>query len=746
MSIHWSAPAWLWPLLPVVAAGAVLWAVAMYRRTRPAVAPRLRRTLMALRAAAFVLLVAAVAAPVVSRLGSDTVPAEVLVVVEDSGSMAVGDAAAGRPRWQQAVRVAALADSLAGAAGHEARVTVLAGNGLGALAPLVAEAEPDARGTDLNALAGQALRRAAGGPVRALVLVSDGQETRSAGPARGAAAAPRAVVVGVGDPQGPADRMIRDLRYPDTVHRGDGIVVELLVDHRPAAAAATGDLRVTLTGPEGVLADTVLAATGGAVPVTLTVPADAEGLLVGELTVSPLDNERFLANNSASLAVDVRRARARVLLLADRPGWDVRFLAQAAAAEPRLDLTVVHPTAGGMVRADSLVAWTPPAGLRAWQPWDAVVVTGWRGPLGALDWPGLAAAVRQGKGLLVLPGAGADLPGSPGRPPSDLADLLPISGEPHWMWQGGAWPVAVAGGQRHPLLAGVAEGVGQWPPVLDLVPARLQPEALGLLAARERHAAGDSAGLPLLAAGRADQGRVVWYGGRRLWELAFAEVASGRAGAGGVQGGEGAGRRLLRNLLVWVAVGDRDAGLVFAGRRNVHPEGEPIGLEARWRDVRGAPVTGRAATVRVRRADADSSRFPVRTHALRPAADGALTVELPPLPPGRWEATLQGAGDPPVEGATLAFVVAAQSVEAGQVRRDQRRLDLLARSLDAAVVDGDGAGLAASLAAALAPVDWSPTVTPRRQRLDLWSGWPFLSLVVALLGGEWYLRRRHGLL
>lgn len=747
MSIHWSAPAWLWPLLPVVAAGAVLWAVAVYRRTRPAAAPRLRRTLTALRAAAFVLLVAGVAAPVVSRLGTDAAPAEVLVVVEDSGSMAVADAAAGRTRWRQAARVAALVDSLAGAAGSGARVTVLAGNGLGGLGPFAADADPDARGTDLNALADLALRRAAGGPVRAVVLVSDGQETRSAGPARGAAAAPVAVVVGVGDPQGPADRLIRDLRYPDTVHRGDEIVVELLVDHRPAGAAAAGELRVTLTGPAGVLADTVLAAAGGgAVPVTLAVPAADEGLLVGELTVSPLDNERFLANNSVSLAVDVRRARARVLLLADRPGWDVRFLAQAAAAEPRLDLTVVHPTARGMMRADSLTAWTPPAGLRAWRPWDAVVVTGWQGALGALDWPGLAAAVRQGKGLLVLPGAGADLPGGPGRPPSDLADLLPVSGEPHWMWQGGSWPVAVTGGQRHPLLAGVAEGVGGWPPVLDLMPARLQPDALGLLAARERRAAPDSAGLPLLAAGRADQGRVVWYGGRRLWELAFAEVASGRAGAAGGQGVEGAGRRLLRNLLVWIALGDREAGLVFAGRRNVHPEGEPIVLEARWRDVRGAPVTGRAASVRVRRADADSTRYPVRTHALRPAADGALAAELPPLPPGRWEATLQGAGDPPVEGATLAFVVAAQSVEAGQVRRDQRRLDLWARSLAAAAVDGDGADLAADLAAALAPVDWSPTLTPRRERLDLWSGWPFLGLVVALLGGEWYLRRRHGLL
>lgn len=733
----------MWPLLLVVAAGAVLWAVAVYRATRPPVAPGLRRTLAALRGAAFALLVVGVAAPVVSRQGADTAPAEVLVVVENSASMATADAAGGRTRWQRAAEVAQLVDSLARRAGdREPRVTVLAGNGLGAVEPFVPGAEPDARGTDLNALAEQVLRRTTGRPVRALVLVSDGQETRSTGTARGAAAGPAAVVVGVGDPQGPADRVIRDLRYPDAVHRGDDIVVEMLVDHRHAAAAAAADLRVTLTGPAGVLADTVLGPVSGAVRVVLTVPADSEGLLVGEVTVSPLDNERFLANNTASLAVDVRRARARVLLLADRPGWDVRFLAQAAAAEPRLELTVVHPTADGMIRADSLMAWTPPAGVRAWQPWDAVVVTGWQGTLGPLDWPGLAAAVRQGRGLLVLPGADTDLPGAPGRPPSDLAALLPVDGEPHWSWQGGSWRVAATAEQTHPLLAGVTVGLGQWPPVLDLVPVRPVAGALGLLAARDRRAAADTAGLPLLVAGRAEQGRVVWFGGRRLWELAFAEVASDRGG----DGSEGAGRRLLRNLLVWVAVGDQESGLVFAGRQTVHPEGEPIRLGARWRDIRGAPVAGRTATVLVRRVDADSAQVAVRTHALLRTGEGDLEAVLPPLPPGRWSATLQGAGDPPVQGATLAFVVAAQSVESGQVRRDQRRLDLWGRSLGAPVLDGDGDGLAGELAAALAPVDWSPTVTPRRQRLDLWSGWPFLVLVVGLLGVEWYLRRRHGLL
>ena len=39
------------------------------------------------------------------------------------------------------------------------------------------------------------------------------------------------------------------------------------------------------------------------------------GLAVLELEVTPLDNERFLDNNRASLAVDVRKERARLLLL-----------------------------------------------------------------------------------------------------------------------------------------------------------------------------------------------------------------------------------------------------------------------------------------------------------------------------------------------------------------------------------------------------------------------------------------------
>ena len=68
MNVHWSTPVWMWPLLLVGAAGAVLWTVRAYRQTRPAPAAGLRRTLTQLRAAVFVLLIIALAGPVLSRL------------------------------------------------------------------------------------------------------------------------------------------------------------------------------------------------------------------------------------------------------------------------------------------------------------------------------------------------------------------------------------------------------------------------------------------------------------------------------------------------------------------------------------------------------------------------------------------------------------------------------------------------------------------------------------------------------
>ena len=69
MQIEWAWPLWAWPLLLIAAGAVVVYTVRTYSITAPPVSPRLRRTLVLLRAVALLLLLLAIARPVLSRLG-----------------------------------------------------------------------------------------------------------------------------------------------------------------------------------------------------------------------------------------------------------------------------------------------------------------------------------------------------------------------------------------------------------------------------------------------------------------------------------------------------------------------------------------------------------------------------------------------------------------------------------------------------------------------------------------------------
>ena len=81
----------MWPLLFVMAAGAVVWTVSMYRRTQPSPTVRLRRLLILLRSLALEILVLAVAGPVLVHLWTRLDETQVVIVLEDSASMALAD-------------------------------------------------------------------------------------------------------------------------------------------------------------------------------------------------------------------------------------------------------------------------------------------------------------------------------------------------------------------------------------------------------------------------------------------------------------------------------------------------------------------------------------------------------------------------------------------------------------------------------------------------------------------------------
>jgi len=555
-------------------------------------------------------------------------------------------------------------------------------------------------------------------------------------------------VVGVGDEDGPPDRILKDLRYPDVAYEGDRIVVEFAVDHRylPELTSAEGGREITarLLGPNGVLADTTIISADNLVPFELTFTAKEEGLQAFELEVDVLDNERFPANNKATLAINVRQDRAQVLLLSALPSWDIRFLAQAASAEQRLSLSVVYPNASGLVFADSLTSWVTPTTVDEWLLWDAVVLSGWTGVLSNLDWTLLGNAVNQGLGLLVMAGSGSGAGGGPVPfpPPVELAEILPVAPLP-WRWLSGPFfanaPGAHAG---HPILEGLIGDefqLGSLPPLAQVADVRTVAGAEVLLTGAGR-VGGGGRSTPLLAVRGHGQGRVAWFGGRHLWELAFWE--SEREGVDLSEPTQ-AGRRLARNLLVWSAAGIEESGLAFTGRQTFFYEGEPIRLAAQWRDMRGRPVTDRSLQLVLR--DQGEEVQADQTFNLRASQSrvGLAEAVLPPLSPGNYTVQLVGEGDPPVLGREENLIVARHSLELTQVRMNRRRLVQLAANNGGRFDKSDDL---AGMLSELAQLDWRADEVERQYRWNVRTGWPLLILLVTLLGAEWYLRRRHGLL
>ena len=781
MSLNWSLPYWSVPLLLFLAAGALLWTVWVYDRTRPSPGSPWRTILVILRALSLLLLLLAVAGPVLTRLVHREAPAELVVVVEDSGSMAIRDCSLATDpsdttltsRWAQA---RAIVEDLAGAVNpgpFRVEVSAWRGNGLAPLRDFFAAnpagQDPTSHGTDLARLLGQVRTRLVGRPARAVVLISDGQETTGRmeslaaggrGPRRGGISVPdfmtNLFVIGVGDEKGPPDRVLMDLCYPDLAFQGDEVVVEVGIMHRYTGADDLSPATVRLTATDGsLLAEETVAASTNLTRLELSFRPQEAGPQVLHLEVAPLDNERFLANNKASLAINVRQERASILLLAGLPGWDVRFLAQAVVRESRLDMATVYATPEGLVFADSLNPWVEPRTTAEWLVWDAVVLTGWQDPLN-LDWQILAQAVEAGLGVLFLPGprAAGEGVGISAGPDPRLQELLPVRSQ-GWQWLVGSYFLEKSeGGAQHPVLSGLEKGRGvgitglsleELPPLNRVAQTQAKSGAMTLLNARAGDV-GNSLVAPVVVIDTRGKGRVVWVGGRRLWELAFWELAGEDSGQ--KAGQDHAGRGLLRNILVWTASGEEDAGLALVGRRTIYQEGEAIRLAAKWRDMRGQPIGDRNLSLELRPTGVGADSAAVRTFALQPepGSTGLAEVTLPPLPPGSYSVQLVGAGNPPVQGRLENLFVTRHSIERTQVRLNERRLLQIAGWSSGSYYRGGEPEQLEDLRRRLQMLDWAGEKQPVRSRYDLLAGWPFFVLMVLLLSMEWLLRRNKNLL
>lgn len=748
-----------WSLNPVGgwwAASAVMAALALVLLVKPVPTPSPGRltVLRLLRLLASLMVGFALLRPALTHLRSEPLPASLLLLVDDSRSLSVEDSLGGRSRWD-ALR-SMLADSTESLRRLSDRWEVKAFRFSDSLrevpvtdgAPQLPD-EPLGEASALGAALEELMQREGGDRVAGVLLATDGAQ-RTAGERDTAplAAARRLAAEGAplftfafGRPGGAErpDLAIEDLLASDTVFAKTPVQV---AGRLSVQGYAERTFRVQLMWEDAdgkmtpVDAQQITAQPGvAAYPIRLSHTPEAAGEWKASLRVANEEGELLTGNNVQSTFITVREGGVKVMQLvgADRvggqPGPEQRFVRAALAASPDVAVTrrVFDYRQEKIDLTDDL----------ARDPFDVFLVDNLDSrALSALTWMALVNQVQDGAGLMMTGGRQSFGPG--GFRDNPIGSVLPVGigpaerqrlGEPwrtdvHHQGPLAAAPTAL--GRRGSILdlGGAAwsdlpplEGANRFDPRLMKGNARVLLES------------NDNNRRPLLVAGQSGAGRTLAFAGDSTWRWPM-------------RGFGDAHRRFWRQAVLWLAKRD-DSG------------DNPVRLKLDARRIpRGGSVRFEASV----QPDAVANADQLRCTAVITKPDGT-TVDLP-LPRGgsRVEglfADVDQAGDFKVTvtatvggreigSASARFLAPEQDLELDNPAAEPALLaqmaQLTAEAGGAALAPEELPDLLARLAAA--PPETSEQVVAR---VTHWDTWPFFLTLVALLGLEWFLRKRWGL-
>lgn len=600
--------------------------------------------------------------------------------------------------------------------------------------------EPSGGVTDLAAALDAVRERYRRRPLGGMVVVSDGGDNGSRDPVEQLqpAGAPL-VAIAIGSEE-VADRAVtsvavNDARMPDAA-------MDLAVD---VASRGLGEapFEARLTR-NGTLVDTkmVRPSPGGSpARVVFSIAPDAASPSLYRVSIPAASGEATAANNEASVVVNPPSGRRLVLFVQGLPGFEHAFLQRAIARDSGLDLDSVvrkgsddgQNGASFLVQAasDRAVALSSgfPRTREALFAYDAVIVAnaGWdffsRDQLRNLaDFVG-----RRGGGLLVMGARSAASGALRGTP---LEDVLPTRPPAT------AAPVVMPGlapgsvrltleGRDHPitrLAATLQENERRWRELPALPAIGLGSPRPGAEVLAEEQVQGRAA-RPLVVVQRYGAGRAMVFGGEAAWRWKMARPASDRSY-----------EWFWRQAVRWLS--ERTPRTV---QLSAAPSGSrgALDLAVNLRDQAFEPVNDATVVAEVR---SPSMELRVVQLPADAGGDGLYAVRVAADSPGVYEVEVSASrGGKPLGNARQAVLVGGIDSEMRDVRADTGFLDRLARRSGGTRLSPDQA---ASIAGALRR---SVPVTAASSPADWWHSPWSMTFLIALLSGEWVLRRSWGL-
>lgn len=771
-----SLPSWAFVGVAAVLAVAVVWS---WQSTRGA--PTTTRVgLLALRSALAVLLFIVILEPGRRLMATSREPDKVIVAVDTSTSMAVGEGSAQRGRVAARAALAVLDDLSTREPPVVPEVWFFDDEvRIGTKDDLVAlesgARAPVGRETRLALAVEQALDGSAGddaatrgAPLGGMILISDGADTAGLTPTltgelrerlatlgrlpNASDTAPlHTVVVG-------ADRSFRDIVIErvvadDFAFVRNPLTIEVVLRHRgfggitlPLSLAEDG---VVVTRTDVVLGD------DGEQRATMTFSPQQAGKHLYTIEAPVIDGEAIAENNRLDFTMKLIRDRIRVLQVAGRPSWDERFVRRLLKENPSVDLIsffiLRSPSdiSGAGNNELSLIPFpTKELFTEQLHTFDVVIFQdfNYRPYSMGIYLQNVADYVRGGGGFLMM---GGDLSFSEGDyEGTPIAEVLPVRllpGHGHLSTDDFS-PVLTDVGRRHPLtdiagtIAGATDAASLFqalPPLQGLNKTAGLTDGAAAVLTHPFENGPDGQPQPVIAVRDVGKGRSVAVMTDTTWHWSLPQVGQGT-------GRSDAHRKLLANALRWL-IRDPELSRVQLSldmdARGVEP-GADVVAEVRAQDALYQPEVGATVTVRLIPLDGGP-----RPQAVAPALvgadavtgnDGLARVSVVPDRPGAWKVRAEVKKGGELVGVDEdVFVVRQASLE---------RLFAEARPEILAALAAAGGGRAVGPDDVVGlPITHHGVVRVHRQKTDpVWNQWAVLVVVVSLAAVEWWWRRRRG--
>ncbi len=592
---------------------------------------------------------------------------------------------------------------------------------------------------------GRSLQRTAeelaGLPVSGIVLVTDGADT-SREPMADAIRALKSAglpvfAVGLGRETLDKDVQIGRVDPPASVLMGATLVAEVVVSQSGYAGRSV-PLIVEDEGQVVASQDVTLPPDGEPSTVRVRFTLAEPGPRVLSFRVGAQDGEQVTQNNARQALVTVKDRRERVLYVEGEPRFEMKFLRQAAAGDANLQVVMLQRTADRKFLRLDIDA---PEDLAGGFPKTRDELFAYRGlVLGSIEATAFTAdqqrmiadfVNQRGGGLLALGGRRAFAEG--GYAGTAVADVLPV-------------------------LLEDAKAAAEFVEEIKVSPTRLgQTHVATQIADTEQLSAERWASLPALTAvnpvRRVKPGAAVLLEGKGASPGAQVVLAYQRYGAGKVLAmpvqdswmwqmhatvppEDLTHETLWRRLLRWLVDGVPERVTASVDRDRVEA-GDAVAVTAHVRDGGFLGLNDAAVTASVTDPKGGRRDVPMSFVVDR---DGEYRATFVADADGLYEIAVAARRGDEAVGADTAFVRAAP--DDGEYFDAAMRAALLKRIAE----DTGGRFYTASTASSLADdITYLGRGVTVVQEKDLWDMPIVLALLVGLVGGEWFLRRRVGL-